>query len=89
MVVEPTTWLNTVISCLSTPFEPEPLVRTKLVGAYFTHIAFSRPYDSRNRNGKHMKQEATQLTEAQRCEMIARLSKRALGQEYEVSEGVL
>ena len=42
-----------------------------------------------------MKLEATCLTEAQRCEIIAKLSepnapnKRALGQEFEVSEGAM
>ena len=30
----------TIMSRLSTHIEPEPLVRTWLVGAYFTHIAF-------------------------------------------------
>ena len=41
-----------------------------------------------------MNLEATHLTEAQRCEIIAKLSKpnapskRALGREYEVSEGI-
>ena len=45
------------------------------------------------RNGKRMKLEETRLTEAQRCEIITKLSKlnapnkQALGQEYEVSEG--
>ena len=34
-----------------------------------------------------MKQEATRLTKARRCEIIAKLSKtNALGQEYEVNE---
>ena len=32
--------VGTIISCLSTRFELEPLVHTQLVGAYFTHIAF-------------------------------------------------
>ena len=47
------------------------------------------------RNGKQMKLEATRLTEAQRCEIIVKLSKlnavskRALGREYEVCEGVI
>ena len=42
-----------------------------------------------NYNGKWMKLEATRLTKAQRCEIIAKLSKpnapskRVLGQEYE------
>jgi hypothetical protein len=42
-----------------------------------------------------MKLEATRLTEAQRCEIIVKLSKlnavskRALGREYEVCEGVI
>ena len=48
-----------------------------------------------NRNGKEMKYEATCLTAPQRCEIIAKLSKlntrskRALGLEYEVSEGAI
>ena len=48
-----------------------------------------------NCNGKWMKHEATCLTEAQRCEIIAKLSKpnasnkHALGQEYEVSEDAI
>ena len=48
-----------------------------------------------NRNRKQMKPEATRLTEAQRCEIIAKLSKpnapskRALGPKYEVSEGAI
>ena len=46
-----------------------------------------------NRNGKRMKPEATCLTEGQRCEIIAKLSKLntpnkwVLGRDYEVSEG--
>ena len=42
-----------------------------------------------------MKLEATRLTEAQRCEIIPKLSKlnvsskRVLGREYEVSEGAI
>ena len=45
-----------------------------------------------NCNGKRMKFEAARLTEAQQCEIIAKLSKsnapskRALGREYEVGE---
>ena len=42
-----------VISRLSTHFEPEPLVRTKLVGAYFTHIA-SRLSNLMNHNMKQI-----------------------------------
>jgi hypothetical protein len=48
-----------------------------------------------NRNGKRMKLEATRLTEAQRREIIAKLSKPnelskwALGWEYEVNEGAI
>ena len=48
-----------------------------------------------NRNGKRMKLEATRLTVAQQCEIIAKLSKpnapskQALGREYEVSEGTI
>jgi hypothetical protein len=48
-----------------------------------------------NYNGKRMKLEATRLTEAQRCENIAKLSKPnapskwVLGQEYEVVEGAI
>ena len=48
-----------------------------------------------NCNGNRMKLEATRLTEAQWCEIIAKLSKpnmlskHALGQEYEVSEGTI
>ena len=44
--------------------------------------------------GNWMKHEATRLIEAQQCEIIAKLSKpnalskRVLGQAYEVSEGV-
>ena len=45
-----------------------------MVGVYFTHIA-SRHFDSMNCNGKRMKLEAINLTEAQRCEIIAKLSK--------------
>ena len=37
-----------------------------------------------------MEPEATHLTKAQRCEIIAKLSKKnAWGQEYEVNEGVI
>ena len=43
----------TVISRLSMHFEPEPLVRTWLVGAYISHIAF-RPSESMNHNGKRI-----------------------------------
>ena len=48
-----------------------------------------------NRNGKWMKHEATPLTEAHWCKIIAKLSKLnvpskcALGREYEVSEGAI
>ena len=48
-----------------------------------------------NYNGKRMKLEATCLTEAQQCEIIAKLrklnapSKRALRWECEVSEGAI
>jgi hypothetical protein len=48
-----------------------------------------------NHNGKRMKLEATCLTEAQQCEIIAKLSKpnapskHAQGREYEVSEGAI
>jgi hypothetical protein len=48
-----------------------------------------------NHNGKRMKLEATRLTKAQLCELIAKLSKAnalskwALGQKYEVSEGAI
>jgi hypothetical protein len=48
-----------------------------------------------NRNGKQMKLEATRLTEAQRCEIIAKLSKpnapskHVPGREYEVNEGAI
>ena len=58
-------------------------------------ILLSRPFDSMNRNGKQMKLEGTRLTEAQRCEIIPKLSKlnvsskRVLGREYEVSEGAI
>ena len=58
-------------------------------------ISLSRPFDSMNHNGKQMKLEATRLTEAQRCEIIPKLSKlnvsskRVLGREYEVSEGAI
>ena len=58
----------TVISCLSMHFELEPLVR-----ALF--ISLSRFSYSMNRNGKQMKLEATCLTEAQRCDIITKLSK--------------
>jgi hypothetical protein len=46
-------------------------------------------------NGKRMKHEATHLGEAQRCEIITKLSKpnvlskRGLGPEYEVNEGAI
>ena len=46
-------------------------------------------------NGKWIKHEATHLTEAQRYEIIAKLSKLnapskwVLGPEYEVSEGAI
>ena len=46
---------------------------TGAVGAYFPHIASSHS-DSMNCNVKQMKPEATHLTEAQRCEVIAKLS---------------
>ena len=39
-----------------------------------------------------MKHEATRLTKAQQCEIIAKLSKpskRVLGREYEVREGTI
>jgi hypothetical protein len=48
-----------------------------------------------NDNGKRMKLEAARLTEAQQCEIIAKLSKpnepskHAQGQEYEVNEGAI
>ena len=48
-----------------------------------------------NRNGKRMKLKATRLTEAQRCEFIAKLSKpnvlskRVLGWEDEVRDGAI
>ena len=48
-----------------------------------------------NRNRKRMKPKATRLTEAQRCEIIAKLSKlnapskRALGREYELSASTI
>ena len=48
-----------------------------------------------NCNGKRMKLETIHLTEAQRCEIIAKLSKpntpskRELGWEYEVSEDAI
>jgi hypothetical protein len=48
-----------------------------------------------NRNGKRMKLEAIRLIEAQRSEIIAKLSKsntsskHALGREYEVNEGAI
>ena len=48
-----------------------------------------------NHNGKWMKPKATCLTEAQRCEIIAKLSrpnapsKRAQGRDYEVSKGTI
>ena len=38
-------------------------------------ISLYRPFDLMNDNGKRMKLEATRLTEAQRCEIIAELSK--------------
>ena len=38
-------------------------------------ISFYRSFDLMNHNGKRMKLEATRLTEAQRCEIIAELSK--------------
>ena len=48
-----------------------------------------------NCNGKWMKLESTRLIEAQRCEIIAKLSKpnvpskRVVGREYEVNEGAI
>ena len=47
-----------------------------------------------NRNKKQMKFEATCLTEAQRCEIIAKLSKPnamqvGVGAKYEVSKGAI
>ena len=77
----------TGISRLSTHFEPELLVRTLL-------ILLFKPSDLMNHNGTRMNFEATRLTKAQRCEIIAKLSKpnapgrRALGPKYEVSEGI-
>ena len=52
-------------------------------------ILLSRPSNSMNCNGKRMKPEAIRLTKAQQCEIATKLSKRALGQEYEVNEGVI
>ena len=46
-------------------------------------------------NGKRMNLEGTHLTEAQRCEIVTKLSKlnapskQALGREYEVNEGTI
>ena len=48
-----------------------------------------------NPNGKRMKLEATRLSETQRCQIIAKLSKpnalskQVLGQEYEVNDGAI
>ena len=58
-------------------------------------VLLSRSSDLMNCNGKRMKPEATCLTEAQRCEIVAKLSKPnapskwALGREYEVNEGTI
>ena len=63
-----------------------PLKYALWTGAVGTHLAgrcalysycFSRPSDLMNHNGKRMKLGATRLTEAQQCEIIAKLSEQA------------
>ena len=88
-------YTTTIISHLSTHSELEILVRALSWQVRTLLISLSRSFDSMNHNGKWMKPKAIRLSETQRCEIIAKLSKPnalsnwAMRQEYEVSEGAI